>query len=560
MTIESMMDTVIQFTWGDHVSLQSIFSLCVVIAVVFMTVLYFRAPRRQAKSSTTSSQVSPADTLNNYINSRSKLVSMESLQRCGGKINLDDKERKVNTILMNMKHQEFKKGLDGKPFLASMHFICAKPLIDASDVFDVLTMMPKGAALHLHSTGLASIPWVIAELTYLPNLYFCPEMEGPEDTRRIHFRFSSDISTLEQMDKCCGWRLVSDARDENKKEFDDWLYNNMAMVSKDPKTDYPDTYKAWDKFATCLFHVNQFFYTEECFEKYVTKAMEEFYKDNVQYMEIRYGINSKIRAYNNGGMKDEEFTLQKYIEVVKKFEDTHPDFCGVKFIGSSVRTFDRSIVKKDIERSLRYRKTYPKYYAGHDMVIQEDKSNSLFHYIDELLIPKTIGEVLPFFLHAGETSWQNTFIDENIFDAILLGAKRIGHGLAVTKHPVAMEMIKSRGICIEVNPISNQVLGLVEDLRNHPAASLLAQDFPIVISSDDPAPWNAAPMSHDFYVAFMGLGGKGGDLAMLKQLALNSIEYSAMSDEEKAVMVSVWENKWQVFLDQVIDKYECKYM
>ena len=51
-----------------------------------------------------------------------------------------------------------------------------------------------------------------------------------------------------------------------------------------------------------------------------------------------------------------------------------------------------------------------------------------------------------------------------------------------------------------------QVLGLVDDLRNHPAAILSSTNFPLVISSDDPAVWEAKPLSTDFYAAFMALG------------------------------------------------------
>ena len=68
-----------------------------------------------------------------------------------------------------------------------------------------------------------------------------------------------------------------------------------------------------------------------------------------------------------------------------------------------------------------------------------------------------------------------------------------------------------------------QVLGLVSDPRNHPATTLMAYDMPMVISSDDPAVWNAKPASHDYYQAFMGLSGKTGDLTTLKQLVINSI-------------------------------------
>lgn len=48
-------------------------------------------------------------------------------------------------------------------------------------------------------------------------------------------------------------------------------------------------------------------------------------------------------------------------------------------------------------------------------------------------------------------------MDMNLFDAILLNTSRIGHGFAITKHPVVMEIIKQKNIAIEVCPISNQV-------------------------------------------------------------------------------------------------------
>jgi adenosine deaminase CECR1 len=62
----------------------------------------------------------------------------------------------------------------------------------------------------------------------------------------------------------------------------------------------------------------------------------------------------------------------------------------------------------------------------------------------------------------------------NLYDAILLGTKRIGHGFNLALHPHLIEIVKKEKICVECCPISNIVLGYTKDLRTHPVRAMLA--------------------------------------------------------------------------------------
>lgn len=45
---------------------------------------------------------------------------------------------------------------------------------------------------------------------------------------------------------------------------------------------------------------------------------------------------------------------------------------------------------------------------------------------------KELGIEIPFLFHAGETLGDGSPADDNLFDAILLGTKRIGHGFVIS--------------------------------------------------------------------------------------------------------------------------------
>ena len=69
---------------------------------------------------------------------------------------------------------------------------------------------------------------------------------------------------------------------------------------------------------------------------------------------------------------------------------------------------------------------------GFDLVGDENVLKPLTEYITPLLAFKArvqeLGLDLPLILHAGETLGDGSMADNNLYDALLLGTKRIGHG------------------------------------------------------------------------------------------------------------------------------------
>jgi adenosine deaminase len=127
-----------------------------------------------------------------------------------------------------------------------------------------------------------------------------------------------------------------------------------------------------------------------------------------------------------------------------------------------------------------------------------------------------------------------------------LKVDRIGHGLRAYEDPLLVDQLKERQIPLEMSVISNLRTGVCESLRNHPIKDYFRQGLMVTVNSDDPTMFNSS-ISEEYTVLFQKLGFS---LAELKQLSMNGIAASFMSDEEKEVMRAQFETEWEKLLDE----------
>lgn len=479
-------------------------------------------------------------TINKYNELRTNLIEEETMQSLGGTLILTEKELLVNNILMQWKELEVNNSFDNPQYFNySRHYLEFKDEMKKSKVYQFIRRMPKGAVLHVHSSLMLGADDLI-ELTYEDHLYAC--LTGDY----LELRFSH----TEPLRPCSvKWTLMSDLRNatEDIAEFDAKLKNYFTLDSDDHIGFDTDINTVWKKFNQVYFTIKSLISYRPVREKAFYQALQNFYNDNVMYIEIRSGLSNLYEL--NGTIHDKIYMATLYDKVTKEFMEVNPDFVGIKLIMTRVRATNVDKVREALDLARQVKHQLPDILAGFDLVGQEDLGRPLTEFLPVLLEAQN---EIDYYFHGGETNWYGTPADENLFDAVLLGTKRIGHAYALTKHPTLMAAVAERDIALEVNVISNSVLSLAQDLRNHPLAILLGRGMPVVLSSDDPGVWGAEPLSDDFYVAFLAIASKHADLRMLKQLAINSIKYSALNDRGKTRLFTIFEDKWNAFMDDVI--------
>jgi adenosine deaminase len=117
-------------------------------------------------------------------------------------------------------------------------------------------------------------------------------------------------------------------------------------------------------------------------------------------------------------------------------------------------------------------------------------------------------------IHAGEASGP-----DSIWEAIeLLGAKRIGHGVASIQDPKLVNYLIEKQICLEMCPTSNYLTRAVPSLSDHPLPQLLRAGVPVSINTDDPGIFGVT-LEDEFQICRKEMGMTSEELSFCQEHA-----------------------------------------
>ena len=231
--------------------------------------------------------------------------------------------------------------------------------------------------------------------------------------------------------------------------------------------------------------------SEKSFTEAVKDVMKTAAQEHVVYLEIRFAPMLSVT---------ENLTANKIIEASIKGLKEGENLYGVK--GNLILCGMRH---QPVESNTKLAEIAADYHgygvcaldlAGDEAAFPVKQQAEMFRKAKELGIPFTI--------HAGECG-----STQSIWDAIELGASRIGHGIAAAKDETLMRYCADHKIPFEMCPVSNLQTKAVRTMEEYPFLRFLEAGIPVTINTDNRTVSNTSMTKElELLQGYYGIGDK----------------------------------------------------
>lgn len=236
---------------------------------------------------------------------------------------------------------------------------------------------------------------------------------------------------------------------------------NALMVAPETCSDLPEYLSRFDLPVSVM-------QTADSLERISFELFEDAAKENVKYLEVRFAPQLHIQ----NGLTYEEI-IASAVKGMKKAEALY-DIKG-NYILSMVKFLPSDTIPQVIDAG-----------AGllNQGVVAFDLAGSELDgfshdYASFAQDAKDKGYRVT--IHAGEQG-----SGQNVYEAIsILGAERIGHGVAIKDHQQAYNLVKDEDVALETCPSSNVQTKAIPELSQHPIKAFYKDGVPVTINTDN---------------------------------------------------------------------------
>ena len=256
-------------------------------------------------------------------------------------------------------------------------------------------------------------------------------------------------------------------------------------------------------------------------ERIARELFEDSAKQNIKLFEVRFSPDWAFHGHN----LDWEACLEGLLRAKERAEKEFDMAIG--YIAITSRSMGPESCVKTVEWAIRH----------NDKILGVDLADSerdfpLREFVRPVLKAKEAG--LKVTIHTGEDT-PASYVKETIE---LVNPDRIGHGIHAIEDQEVVELLKQRGITLEVNPWSNYLTNSVGTIEGHPLKKLFDLGVRVTINSDDPEVLETN-LNNEYRIAHEVLGMSMDDIAVCNRY---TYEASFIPTQEKQ---KIWEKYFQ---------------
>ena len=239
-------------------------------------------------------------------------------------------------------------------------------------------------------------------------------------------------------------------------------------------------------------------------ERIARELFEDSARQNIKLLEVRFSPDWAFHGHHLNWDECLEGLLRAKKQAEREFD------MAIGYIAITSRSMGPMSCVKTVDWAIRHKDEI----VGLDLADSE-RDFPLREFVQPIRKAKKAG--LKVTIHTGEDT-PAAFVKETIE---LANPDRIGHGIHAIEDMQVIELIKERGITLEINPWSNYLTNSVRTIEEHPLKRLFDLGVRVTINSDDPEVLETN-LNNEYRIAHEVLGMSMEDIATCNRYAFDA--------------------------------------